>query len=428
VILVGEFVSGIVVNDTIIRRTPGPFSDYSLPFPLKKFIHSFQEVIMKDVVIVSACRTAIGTFGGMFRNYPAVDLGAVVLNEAIKRAGIEPEQVDQVIMGCCMMRSDELNIARTILLKAGLPFSVPGMTIQRQCASGMQSIVCGYQQILLGESEIVAAGGVENMSRMPFVIDDMRWGARLGSKAATDFLTEGLEDPIHHIHMGITAENLAEKHGLSREAQDELAFTSQMRATAATREGRFKDEIIPVEVKGRKGKVTVCDTDEHPRADTTPAILARLKPAFHASGINDGAACLIIMPAETAVRLNLKPIARIVDHEVAAVEPELMGYGPVPAVRKLLERRNIKIEDMELVELNEAFAAQYLACEKLLGLNRDITNVNGSGIALGHPVGATGARITTTLLYEMKRRGLKNGLAALCVGGGMGKALLVEML
>jgi acetyl-CoA C-acetyltransferase len=391
---------------------------------------------MKDVVIVSACRTAIGTFGGMFRDVPGVDLGVVALSEAIRRAGIEPGQVDQVIYGCCMMRPDELNVARTVLLRAGLPFTVPGMTIQRQCASSMQAIVSGYQQILLGESEVVAAGGVENMSRMPFVLNDMRWGARLNSKEATDFLTQGLEDPIHHIHMGVTAENLAEKHGISREAQDELACTSQRRAVAAIREGRFKDEIVPVEVKGRKGKVTVCDTDEHPRADTTPEILARLPTVFkkngtvtagNSSGINDGAACLIIMSAEKAASLGLRPMARIVDHQVAAVEPELMGYGPVPAVKKLLARQKMKIEDIPLVELNEAFAAQYLTCEKLLGLNREITNVNGSGIALGHPVGATGARITTTLLYEMKRRGLKKGLATLCVGGGMGKALLLEM-
>jgi acetyl-CoA C-acetyltransferase len=391
---------------------------------------------MKDVVIVSAVRSAIGTFGGMYRDYPAADLGAVILKEAVRRAGIEAGQVDQVIFGCCMMRSDELNITRTILLKAGLPFAVPGMTIQRQCASGMQAIVSGFQQIQLGESEIVAAGGVENMSRIPYVLYGMRWGARLGSAAATDYLTDGLTDPIHHIHMGITAENLAEKHGISRQEQDELALTSQMRATAAIREGKFKEEILPIEFKDKKGKTAVLDTDEHPRPDTTLEALARLPAAFkkngtvtagNASGINDGAACLIIMSAEKAASLGLKPIARILDHQVAAVEPELMGYGPVPAVKKLLERRKMKIGDIQLVEVNEAFAAQYLACEKLLGLDRKITNVNGSGIALGHPVGATGVRLTITLIHEMKRRGLKLGLATLCVGGGMGKALLVEM-
>jgi acetyl-CoA C-acetyltransferase len=391
---------------------------------------------MKDVVIVSAVRSAIGTFGGMYRDFPVADLGAAVLKEAIRRAGIEPGQVDQVILGCCFMRSEELNIARTILLKAGLPFTVPGMTIQRQCASGMQAIVSGFQQIQLGESEIVAVGGVENMSRIPFVLYNMRWGARLGSAEATDYLTDGLNDPIHRIHMGVTAENLAEKYSIMREEQDELALTSQMRATAAIREGKFKEEILPVETRDKKGKTAVLDTDEHPRPDTTLERLARLPPAFkkngtvtagNASGINDGAACLIIMPAEKAASLGLKPMARIIDHQVAAVEPELMGYGPVPAVKKLLERRKMKVEDIQLIELNEAFAAQYLACEKLLGLDRRITNVNGSGIALGHPVGATGARITVTLLHEMKRRGLKLGLATLCVGGGMGKALLVEM-
>jgi acetyl-CoA C-acetyltransferase len=392
---------------------------------------------MKDVVIVSACRTAIGTFGGMYRDFPAADLGTIVLREAIRRAGIEPGHVDQAIFGCCMMRSDELNIARTILLKAGLPFTVPGMTIQRQCASGMQAIVCGMQQIQLGESEIVAAGGVENMSRMPFVLYDMRWGARLGQKNAVDFLTQGLEDPIHHIHMGVTAENLAEKHGIGRQSQDELALTSQMRAVAAIREGKFKEEIVPVEIKDRKGKVTVCDTDEHPRPDTTLEALAKLPPAFkkdgtvtagNASGINDGAACLIIMSAEKAKALGCRPLARILDYQVAAVEPELMGYGPVPAVKKLLERRKMTLKDIELIEVNEAFAAQYLTVEKLLGLDRSITNVNGSGIALGHPVGATGARITITLLHELRRRGLRTGLATLCVGGGMGKALLLETM
>ena len=392
---------------------------------------------MKDVVIVSACRTAIGTFGGMYRDFPAADLGAVVLKEAIRRAGIEPGQVDQAIFGCCMMRSDELNVARTIVLKAGLPFTVPGLTIQRQCASGMQAIVCGMQQIQLGESEIVAAGGVENMSRIPYVLYDMRWGARLGPKNAVDFLTHGLEDPIHHIHMGVTAENLAEKHGISRQEQDELAHTSQMRAVAAIREGKFNEEIIPVEIKDRKDKVTVCDTDEHPRASTTLEALAKLTPAFkkdgtvtagNSSGLNDGGACLIIMSAEKAKALGCKPLARILDHQVAAVEPELMGYGPVPAVKKLLERRRMTLKDIELVEVNEAFAAQYLAVEKLLGLDRSITNVNGSGIALGHPVGATGARITITLLHELRRRKLRTGLATLCVGGGMGKALLIETM
>ncbi|MFH1437725.1 MAG: acetyl-CoA C-acetyltransferase [Pseudomonadota bacterium] len=392
---------------------------------------------MPEVVIAGACRTAIGTFGGMFKSFSAVDLGAVVLKEAVRRAGIEPGRVEEVIFGNCMMRSDELTPARTLMLKAGLPFSIPAMTIQRQCASGMQAIVSGFQQIMLGEHEIVACGGTENMSNLPYVIDSMRWGARLGDARAIDMLVEALTDPIHKIHMGITAENLAEKHGISREAQDELAHTSQMRATAAIKEGRFKEEIVPVEIQGRKGKATVCDTDEHPRPDTTLETLARLQPAFkkggtvtagNASGINDGAACLIIMSDKKAAELGVKPMARIVDHQVAAVEPELMGYGPVPAVKKLLERQKMKLEDISLIELNEAFAAQYLACEKLLGLDRKITNVNGSGIALGHPVGATGARITVSLLYEMKRRGLKTGLATLCVGGGMGKALLVEML
>lgn len=391
----------------------------------------------REVVIVSACRTAIGSLGGMFRDTPATQLGAVVLKEAIKRAGIEPDMVQEVLFGCCMMRSDETNIARTILLKAGLHFSIPAMTIQRQCASGMQTIVTGYQQIQCGENEIVACGGVENMSRLPYVLYNMRWGPRLGSVEATDYLVDALTDPIYKIHMGITAENLADKYSISRQEQDELAYTSHMRACAAIREGKFKEEIVPVEAKDRKGRVKLCDTDEHPRPDTSIEKLSKLPPAFkksgtvtagNSSGINDGAACLIIMSEKRAHQLGVKPIARIVDHQVAGVEPQLMGYGPVPAVKKLLERRKMKLEDIELIELNEAFAAQYLACEKLLGLNREITNVNGSGIALGHPVGATGARITVTLLHEMKKRGLKLGLATLCAGGGMGKALLLEMV
>jgi len=387
-----------------------------------------------DVVIIDGHRTAIGTFGGMFKDVPGAQLGAFILKETIKRAGIEPGQVDQVIFGCCMMRSDELNIARTSALMAGIPHTVPAMTIQRQCASGMQAIVSGYQQILLGESEVVAVGGVENMSRLPYALYGMRWGARLGPSAATDFLVEALTDPIHRIHMGVTAENLAAKHGIGREEQDVLACTSHQRAVAATKEGRFKDEIVPFEVKDRKG-VKLLDADEHPRADTTLESLGKLKPVFkeggtvtagNSSGINDAAACLVIMSARKAASLGCAPIARIVDHQVSGVEPELMGYGPVPAVRALLERRKMTLGDIDLVEVNEAFAAQYLACEKLLELDRSRTNVNGSGIGLGHPVGATGSRIVVTLLHELRRRGLKRGLATLCVGGGMGKALLVE--
>jgi acetyl-CoA C-acetyltransferase len=322
-----------------------------------------------------------------------------------------------------------------VLLKAGIPFTTPGMTVQRQCASGMQAIVFGMQQIQTGEHEVVVAGGTESMSRIPYVLYEMRWGARNRDVACVDSLFQGLTDPLGGFLMGITAENLAAEFGISREDQDELALTSQNRAVAAIKEGRFKDEIVPVPVPQRKGDPVMCDTDEHPREGLSMEKLGKLKPAFkkdgtvtaaNASGINDGAAAVVLMSAKRAEKEGLKPLARIVDHAVAAVEPERMGYGPVPAINKLLKKTGMSLDDIQLFEVNEAFAAQYLACEKGLGLNRDITNVNGSGVALGHPVGCTGARVTTSLIYEMKRRGLKNGIASLCVGGGMGKAVLIE--
>lgn len=387
------------------------------------------------VAILSAVRTAIGTFGGMFREVSAVDLGVTVTQEALRRAAVDPEVLDDVLFGNCLSRTDEINPGRVISLSAGIPSDVPACTIQRQCASGMQAMVFGAQQIQTGEAEVVLAGGIENMSRIPFALYDMRWGKRMWSAQAVDMLTEGLQDPIGHFHMGITAENLAAEFDISRQAQDELALTSQQRAVAAMDAGRFEKEIVPIEKSGRKGKVTVCDTDEHPRRNASLQSLAKLKAVFkkngtvtagNASGINDGAAATVLCSLDYAKRHALDPLAYLIDHQVAAVEPERMGYGPVPAVRKLLERRGLNIADIELFELNEAFAAQYLACEKALGLDRNITNVNGSGIALGHPVGATGCRIVVTLIHEMARRGLKRGIASLCVGGGMGKAVLIE--
>jgi len=391
---------------------------------------------MEEVVIVGAARTPIGDFGGMFKDVSSCDLGVVAVKEALKRAGVEDYSIiDDVILGQCFMRNDEINIGRTVLLKAGIPFTTPGMTVQRQCASGMQAIVFGMQQIQTGEHEVVVAGGTESMSRIPYVLYEMRWGARNRDVACVDSLFQGLTDPLGGFLMGITAENLAAEFGISREDQDELALTSQNRAVAAIKEGRFKDEIVPVPVPQRKGDPIMCDTDEHPREGLSMEKLGKLKPAFkkdgtvtaaNASGINDGAAAVVLMSAKRAEKEGLKPLARIVDHAVAAVEPERMGYGPVPAINKLLKKTGKSLDDIQLFEVNEAFAAQYLACEKGLGLNRDITNVNGSGVALGHPVGCTGARITTSLIYEMKRRGLKNGIASLCVGGGMGKAVLIE--
>jgi acetyl-CoA C-acetyltransferase len=392
---------------------------------------------MKEIVIAGACRTAVGTFGGIFRDVPAPELGTVVVEEALRRAGIGKDVPEEVIFGCCMMRFDELNIARLIGLKAGLPIETPAFTVQRQCASGMQSIVCAMQQIQTGEHEVVVAGGVENMSRLPYAIDQLRWGARLGPVQAIDTVVQGLTDPMHRIHMGVTAENLAEKYGVSREDQDELAYTSQMRATRAIENGWLKEQIVPVEAPAGRGKTRICDTDEHPRRDTTLEGLARLKPAFkkdgtvtagNASGINDGAAAMVVTSMDKARELGVEPMARIVDHEVAAVEPDLMGYGPVPAVRKLLKRTGMTLDDFDLIELNEAFAAQYLVCERELGLDREKTNVNGSGISMGHPVGCTGSRIVTSLIYELRRRGLARGLATLCVGGGQGKAMILELV
>jgi acetyl-CoA C-acetyltransferase len=390
---------------------------------------------MKDVVVLSAVRTAIGTFGGMFRDVPAVDLGVTAVKEAIARAGVQPGDLDDVIIGNCMMRSDEINPARCISLKAGIPHTTPAFTVQRQCASGMQAVVAGVQQIQTGESRVVLAGGVENMSRVPFALYDMRWGKRMWNANVTDMLTEGLEDPLGHYHMGVTAENLAEEFGITREDQDELAFTSQRRAVAAIDDGTFREEIVRVVIPQRKGDPKILDTDEHPRRDATLESLARLKPVFkkdgtvtagNASGLNDGAAAMVIASRTWAEEHGLEPLARIVDHQVAGVEPARMGFGPVPAVKKLLARTGKSLSDVGLVELNEAFAAQYLACERGLELDRGITNVHGSGIALGHPVGATGCRLMVTLLHEMRRRDVKLGLATLCVGGGMGKATLLE--
>jgi acetyl-CoA C-acetyltransferase len=391
---------------------------------------------MKKVVIVSAVRTAIGSFGGMFKDIPAMDLGVVVAQEAIRRAGIEKKDIQDVIVGHCFMRTDEINIARCISLKSGIPFTTPAVTIQRQCSSSMQALVFGAQQIMTGENDIVLVGGVENMSRIPYALKTARWGTRLRHSELTDMLWEGLTDPLTGQIMGITAENLAEKYRITREEQDEVAYLSHKRAIAAIDAGKFKDEIVPVVQKTKKGD-KILDTDEHPRRDVSLESLAKLPPAFkengtvtagNSSGINDGAAAAVIMSDEKAKELGIKPLGEIVSYAVAGVEPELMGYGPVPATQKALKRANLTLKDIGLIELNEAFAAQYLACEKLLGLNREITNVNGSGIALGHPVGCTGLRIVVSLIYEMKRRGVELGLATLCVGGGMGKAVIIRNL
>ena len=393
---------------------------------------------MCSVVIASAVRTAIGDFGGALRDISAVELGALVIGEAVNRAGIEPNMVDEVLMGNIFQAGQKANPARQSTLKAGLPVEVPSLTLNNQCASAMRAMTAGTQKIKAGDAQIVVAGGMESMTQIPYVLKKARFGYRLGEDRILDsLLYDGLIDAFYNYHMGVTAENLAEKYNISREEQDELAYDSHMRAVKATQEGRFKEEIVPVMVPQRKKDPIPFTVDEHPRADTTLERLAKLPPAFkkggtvtagNASAISDGAACTVIMSEKKAQELGIEPMARIVACGLAGVDPSIMGWGPVPATQIALKKAGMKLEDIGLIELNEAFAAQALAVMKGLKLDWNITNVNGSGISLGHPVGATGCRIVVTLLYEMKRRGVKYGLATLCQGGGMGSALIVENL
>ena len=391
-----------------------------------------------DVVIVSAVRSAIGTYGGQFRETRNVPLGVPVMKAAIERAGIDPAVIDDVGWGCCYQRAqNEVNVARITAIEAGVPVEVPAFTVMRVCTSSMWSIAQGMMAIKQGYNSVFLTGGVESMSTVPYTIDSLRWGARMNHVEVRDMMWDGVTSIGVGPAMGITAENLAEKYDISREAQDALAYESHMKAAAAIREGRFKEEIVPIEIRGPKGKTVVADTDEHPRPDVTLEKLARLKPSFkpggtvtagNASGINDGAAAMVIMRKSRADELGVQPMARIVDFSVVGVDPAIMGWGPVPATQKVLERTGLNLSDMGLIEINEAFAAQYLACEQGLGLadRREIINVNGSGISLGHPVGATGSRMVTTLLYEMRRRDVRYGLATLCGGTGMGMAMIIE--
>ncbi len=390
---------------------------------------------MQAVYLVAPVRTAIGSFGGQFKDIPANELAITPVKETLRRSGIDPGELDDVIFGNCFMRTDEPNVARVTALKAGIPHHVPGVTIQRQCSSSMQAAVFAAQKIMVGEADMVLVGGVESMSTAPYVLKDARWGKRLTHGQMTDTVWEGLTCPNTGLIMGLTAENLAEKYGISREEQDEIAFTSHSRAAAAIAEGRFAAETVPVIQTDRKGRVTELTTEEHVRAEITVDALAKLRPTFkkdgtvtagNSSGLNDGAAAALVVSERKVAQLGLEPIARIVANAVAGVEPELMGYGPVPATKKALERAGMTLDQIGLIEVNEAFAAQYLACEKGLGLDRSITNVNGSGISLGHPGGATGLRLLVTLAHEMKRRGTNYGLATLCVGGGMGKTVILE--
>ena len=390
----------------------------------------------RKVVLAGACRTAIGTMGGTLSNTPAPDLGTVVIKEALKRAGVAPEMVDEVYMGCVIQAGLGQNPARQAAVNAGIPVEVPATTINVLCGSGLHCVNLAAKLIANGEADIIVAGGMENMSKAPYLLYNARFGYRMGAAMMDDaLLRDALHDAFGGYHMGITAENIAEEWGLTRQQLDEFAAWSQNKCEKARAEGKFKDEIVPVEVKKKKETI-LFDTDEGPRDGVTVESLSKLRPAFkeggkvtagNASGINDGAAAIIVMSEEKAKELGVTPMATWIGGELAGVEPRIMGIGPVASTRKVMEEKDYKIEDFDLIEANEAFAAQSVAVGHDLGFDMDKLNVNGSAIALGHPVGASGCRILVTLLYEMQRRHAKKGLATLCVGGGMGSSAIVEM-
>lgn len=391
---------------------------------------------MREAVIVGAVRTAVGKYGGSLTSISAADLGALVISEAIKRAGLEAGLVEEVIMGNVLQAGLGQNPARQAAVKAGLSQEIPAWTLNMVCGSGLKAVGLAAQMIWSGEADVLVAGGMENMSAAPYVIDKARWGYRMGDGKLVDtMIKDGLWCAFNNVHMGITAENIAAKYGISREDQDKFSVTSQERACAAIDAGRFKDEIVPVPIPQKKGDPVLFDTDEFPRRGTTLESLAKLKPAFkkdgtvtagNASGINDGAAAFVVMSADKAKELNLKPMFLIKSTASAGVDPAYMGLGPIPSSRKALTKAGLTVADLDLVEANEAFAAQALAVVRQLELNPEITNVNGGAVAIGHPIGASGARILATLLYEMKRRSSRYGLATLCIGGGQGTALIVE--
>ncbi|AKA68212.1 acetyl-CoA C-acetyltransferase [Clostridium scatologenes] len=390
---------------------------------------------MKEVVIVSAVRTAVGKFGGTLKDIPAVELGAIVIKEALKRANVKSELVDEVVMGNVLQAGLGQNPTRQALIKAGIPDSVTGFTINKVCGSGLRAVSLATQIIKAGDADIVVAGGMENMSAAPYVLQKARWGQRMGDgKLVDEMIKDGLWDAFNGYHMGMTAENIAEKWNITREMQDEFSAASQQKAEAAIKSGKFKDEIVPVSVKTKKGEI-VFDTDEFPRFGTTVESLGKLKPAFkkdgtvtagNASGINDAAAAIVVMSADKAKELGIKPMAKVVSYGSKGLDPAIMGYGPFHATKKALKKANLTIGDIDLIEANEAFAAQSLAVAKDLKFDMSKVNVNGGAISIGHPIGASGARILTTLLYEMQKRDSKKGLATLCIGGGMGTAIIVE--
>ncbi|HZH89021.1 MAG TPA: acetyl-CoA C-acetyltransferase [Pyrinomonadaceae bacterium] len=395
---------------------------------------------MKDIYLLGAVRTPIGRFGGALANVAAAELGATAAKESLRRAGLAPEAIQEVIWGAARQAGTGPNLARQIGYRAGAPDAVPAFTVNQACGSGLKAIILAAQEIMLGRARAVLAGGVENMSRVPYFAEGARWGAKMGNVELVDGMyRDGFLDPLSGLIMGETAENLARSFEITRDEQDAFALRSQQRAAAAIDSGRFDSEITPVEIKGRRGEPLTLERDEHPRADTTIETLRKLAPVFdrktgtvtagNSSGITDGAAAVVVLGEEAlkeTARDGVEPLARIVDYEIAGVAPEVMGIGPVPAVRALLARQNLTLADIDLVELNEAFAAQVIACDRELNFDPARLNVNGGAIALGHPIGCTGVRITTTLLHEMHKRNARRGLATLCVSGGLGLALLVE--
>ncbi len=386
-------------------------------------------------MIVSAVRTAIGSFGGSLRDVPAARLGAIVIQAAMERCNLAKEEVEEVIMGNVLQAGQGQNPARQASMGAGIPKEVPAFTVNKVCASGLKAVILAAQAISVGDADVIVAGGMENMSMAPYAVPKARWGERMGNDQFLDLMIhDGLWEIFYGYHMGVTAENVAARYGISRQEQDEFGLESQQKARSAIKEGRFREEIVPVGIPQKKGPPALFDTDEHPR-DTSMEKLSALKPAFlddgsvtagNASGINDSAAALVLMSSSRASAMGLEPMARIRSYASAGVDPAYMGTGPIPATRKALKKAGLEIGAVDLIELNEAFAAQSLACITELGLDRSRMNPNGGAIALGHPIGASGARILVTLLYEMRRRGAMTGLATLCIGGGQGCAMIVE--
>ena len=391
---------------------------------------------MKNVYIAGAVRTPIGRFGGTLASWSAADLGVAAAKESLRRSGVKPDQINESIWGCARQAGGGPNVGRQITFRAGVPETAPAFTVNQACGSGLKAIILASQEIMLGRADAVLAGGTESMSRVPYFAEGARWGMRMGNMQLVDGMyRDGFSDPLSGLVMGETAENLARRYEISRAEQDQFALRSQQRAQAAIESGRFDDEVMPLDVEGRKGQKTSFARDEHYRAGTTLQDLAKLPTVFskdgtvtagNSSGITDGAAALVVLSEDGVNRSGARPQARIVDYEITGVAPEIMGIGPVPAVRALLARQQLTIEQIDLIELNEAFAAQVIACDRELHFPAERLNANGGAIALGHPIGCTGVRITTTLLYEMQKREAKLGLATLCVSGGMGLALLLE--